>query len=55
MVLKKKTIDDPRAVTPQVNKVAKRASNTGLYSTKKSSFIVIYFYPRRSGRPCQVD
>jgi hypothetical protein len=37
-------MDDPSAVTPQVNKVAKRASNTGLYSSKKSNFIVIYFY-----------
>jgi hypothetical protein len=37
--LKKKTMDAPRAVIPQVNKVAKRANNTGLYSSKNSSFI----------------
>ncbi len=41
IVLKKKTIDAPNAVTPQVNKVAISASKMGLYSSKESRFIFV--------------
>jgi len=37
--LKKKTSEAPRAVTPQVNNVAMKAKNMGLYSSNQLIFI----------------
>ena len=42
MVLKKKTIDDPNAVTAHVKRVANNANKTGLYSNRNSKFIVYF-------------
>ncbi len=39
MVLKKKTMDAPKAVRNHVNKVAPNANSTGLYSSNHSMFI----------------
>ena len=50
IVLKKKTMDDPKAVTNQVKRVAKRANKTGLKLSNHSTFIEAFLNSQKGNQ-----